>query len=678
MQRRTTIQPLLPSPRSPSRALSWREPRRRTAGACGRRHPHDRAGAGHQRRDLPAGRPGRDRRGHRHRRPPHRRLPRPLPADRGSGGARTTPNASDGIFVFRRQHRARGLAIGDQVKVTGPVERVQHRHADQRLGRGLDRAGPGRRRRAHGDRRCPQPSWLGAARRSRACWCARLDARTASSRATTSRTSASSGRAPASRRMPVEAFETRGAEPPQRRERPSRPPTTTPACSSTTATASASDDAAHPATSPTSRKDTVVRNGDAVTFPAGGSLLSFGFNNWRLQPPTPITDASAAQPQADLHDAGATSAPAAPPRRSAATSRSPRSTCSTTSRRSSRENPNARGADTAEQFAIQKSKIVTAINAPRRRRRRAAGDRELGQARRGARRGARRPRRRAQRRRGLAASGTTCRTPAALHDAAITDFITNAIIYKPAVVEAVGRGADRSIDETVWDIAREPIAQTFKYGKQFVTVVANHFKSKSAAPTRHRQTGQDAFNAERVEQAQVAADVREQHLRRAARTRSTSSATSTRTPRRTRSRSSPTRAGPTSLLTKARGQYTYTFDGELGSLDHVIASPAAADTVTSAAVWSINSPEWVGPRVLGSGCRGRHPVPLERPRPDRGRRRQSRRARHGRHRPGHGQRLPRPHRAVRRRRGGIAALSSAVEADPRRRTRTRCSPPRAT
>ena len=33
----------------------------------------------------------------------------------------------------------------------------------------------------------------------------------------------------------------------------------------------------------------------------------------------------------------------------------------------------------------------------------------------------------------------------------------------------------------MWDNAREPIAQTFKYGKQFVTVVANHFKSKSPA-----------------------------------------------------------------------------------------------------------------------------------------------------------------------------------------------------
>ena len=65
----------------------------------------------------------------------------------------------------------------------------------------------------------------------------------------------------------------------------------------------------------------------------------------------------------------------------------------------------------------------------------------------------------------------------------------------------------------MWDIAREPIAQTFKYGKSFVTVVANHFKSKSGTdPTP--QTGQDAFNDERVEQAQAAAVVREQHRRR--------------------------------------------------------------------------------------------------------------------------------------------------------------------
>ena len=47
------------------------------------------------------------------------------------------------------------------------------------------------------------------------------------------------------------------------------------------------------------------------------------------------------------------------------------------------------------------------------------------------------------------------------------------------------------------------------------------------------------------------------------------------------------------------GQYTYTFDGELGSLDHVIASKAADDKVTGPRVWSINSPEWSGREYWG-------------------------------------------------------------------------------
>ena len=183
------------------------------------------------------------------------------------------------------------------------------------------------------------------------------------------------------------------------------------------------------------------------------------------------------------------------------------------------------------------------------------------------------------------------RTPAALHDAAITDFITNAIIYKRGVVKTSGESLT-TVDETVWDIAREPIAQTFKYGKSFVTVVANHFKSKSGTdPTP--QTGQDAFNDERVEQAQALkswvdsiVDGRKNSVYLVGDFNSSA-------------KEDPikvfTDAGWTDVLfSKARGQYTYTFDGELQSLDHVIASPAAAKRVTNAAVWPINSPEWVG------------------------------------------------------------------------------------
>ena len=256
------------------------------------------------------------------------------------------------------------------------------------------------------------------------------------------------------------------------------------------------DNAAHPGDQPYFTKDVVVRNGDAVNFPAGGSLLSFDFSNWRLQPPVPVTDASAGEPEADVHDRGnprPATAPAVGGDITVAAFNVLNYFTTLTS-----QNPDARGAATAAGVRHPEVEDRHGDQRPGRRRRRAAGDRELGQARRGARRGARRPRRRAQRRGRVDGTWDYVRTPAALHDAAITDFITNAIIYKPAVVKPSGE-AQTVIDETVWDIAREPIAQTFKYGKQFVTVVGNHFKSKSRAPTRRRQPGQDAFNDERVD-----------------------------------------------------------------------------------------------------------------------------------------------------------------------------------
>ena len=64
----------------------------------------------------------------------------------------------------------------------------------------------------------------------------------------------------------------------------------------------------------------------------------------------------------------------------------------------------------------------------------------------------------------------------------------------------------------MWDIAREPIAQTFKFGTQFLTVVGNHFKSKSGTDPSP-QAGQDAFNDERVEQAQSLLAVRQHPVR---------------------------------------------------------------------------------------------------------------------------------------------------------------------
>ena len=42
------------------------------------------------------------------------------------------------------------------------------------------------------------------------------------------------------------------------------------------------------------------------------------------------------------------------------------------------------------------------------------------------------------------------------------------------------------------------------------------------------------------------------------------------------------------------GEHSYAFDGMVGSLDHVLASPAAAGLVTGSDIWEINAHESVG------------------------------------------------------------------------------------
>ena len=140
----------------------------------------------------------------------------------------------------------------------------------------------------------------------------------------------------------------------------------------------------------------VVRNGDLVTFPAGGMLLSFA-----LQQLAPAAADAAHRRE----------------RRRASSRPSPRPTSARPPHPAvggditvaafnvlnyfttliERQPQRPRRARPPPQFAIQKSKIVGGHQRPRRRHRRAAGDRELSQARRGARRGAGRPGRGPQR-----------------------------------------------------------------------------------------------------------------------------------------------------------------------------------------------------------------------------------------------------------------------------------------
>lgn len=192
-------------------------------------------------------------------------------------------------------------------------------------------------------------------------------------------------------------------------------------------------------------------------------------------------------------------------------------------------------------------------------------------------------------------------TPAALvgDDAPQTDVIMSALIYRSDAVEPVGESLAH-VDEDVWDVAREPIAQVFRPvdGGAELAVVANHFKSKSGDGAEPAD-GQGHFNAERVEQAQaVVAFVADLQA-----------ATGVEDVVVVGDLNSYAQEDPVQVLrdagfvdlvaTHAPGQYTYTFDGELGSLDHAWATPSFAERVTGADVWDINADEWFGRQYHG-------------------------------------------------------------------------------
>lgn len=352
-------------------------------------------------------------------------------------------------------------------------------------------------------------------------------------------------------------------------------------------------DASHNGEQPYFTADTVVRNGDTAVFPAAGMVLGYGFNEWRLQPQLPVTDASDAAGKVSFTPVNLRAD--APPEVGGDVKLASFNVFNYFTTLSS-VNSAARGAETQEEFDIQKSKIVAAINGldadvvalmeiensvklgtP------ADIDAALNDLVAGL----------------NAAAGSelwaAVPTPTALNDAAITDFITSAIIYKKDAVTPVG-ASKTVIDETVWDIAREPIAQTFTFEGKTITVVANHFKSKSSpggtpAPPEPAD-GQGFFNAERTEQAQSLLAFSQQ-----LQAESGSGDVFLIGDFNAYAHEDPinvfTAAGWTDVVpTHAAGQYTYTFNGELGSLDHVLASPSVAPTVTGAGVWSINSPEW--------------------------------------------------------------------------------------
>lgn len=337
-------------------------------------------------------------------------------------------------------------------------------------------------------------------------------------------------------------------------------------------------------------KDQVVRNGDKVVFPAEGEILQWGFSDWRLQPVVPINGASDASHKATFQSVN--TRPAAAPSVAGDVRVASFNVYNYFTTLSSQD-PNARGAKTAEQFAIQKSKIVAAIDGLN------ADVVALMEIENGPKFGLPLDGPLADLVQGLndkagSAVWDYVRTPQALNDTSITDVITAAIIYKKGAVTPKGAAQTVAIDETVWGNAREPIAQTFTAGSKTITVVANHLKSKTPpkGATGEPADGQGYFNADRVAQAKSVLAFTDQ-----LKTSSGSDDILLIGDFNAYAKEDPidvfTQAGWTDVApTHAQGQHTYSYDGELGSLDHVIASPSLASSIAGAGVWGINSPEW--------------------------------------------------------------------------------------
>lgn len=177
------------------------------------------------------------------------------------------------------------------------------------------------------------------------------------------------------------------------------------------------------------------------------------------------------------------------------------------------------------------------------------------------------------------------------------DVIRTAFIYQPALVETVGESAILN-DEANFANAREPLAQTFRPvggdSADDFAVVVNHFKSKgsgSSATGDNVDTGQGAWNGDRTRQARAMLAFAQGFADDAG----------TEKYFLVGDFNSYTHEDPMQALYDARfsniapeGQYTYAFDGMAGSLDHVLASPAAAEAITGSDIWEINANESIG------------------------------------------------------------------------------------
>lgn len=173
------------------------------------------------------------------------------------------------------------------------------------------------------------------------------------------------------------------------------------------------------------------------------------------------------------------------------------------------------------------------------------------------------------------------------------DVIRTAFIYNPNTVELVG-GSQVLLNSSAFSNAREPLAQAFKpvgsADTSAFAVVVNHFKSKGSGADDG--TGQGLANPDRIAQAQALVPFANDFA----------AARGTDKVFLTGDFNSYSKEDPIQVLETAgfemvksdtADEWSYSFDGQSGSLDHVLANPAAKALVGGADIWSINSGESV-------------------------------------------------------------------------------------
>ena len=184
------------------------------------------------------------------------------------------------------------------------------------------------------------------------------------------------------------------------------------------------------------------------------------------------------------------------------------------------------------------------------------------------------------------------RSPEARPAVGVEDVIRTAFIYKVAVAKPVGDSVILD-DPAYTGIARQPLAQAFTLADDAnsakVILIANHFKSKGSAIGNDTDQGQGNSNLARTAQAKAlvkfSTDLQSELGTNKVLLMGDFNAYTFEDPMLVMAA-----AGYVDQGAKT-GKHSYAFGGLVGSLDHIVATPAANALITGADIWNINSAE---------------------------------------------------------------------------------------